>query len=102
MAKRKTISMHFELVEYLSYFGPVLLQAFLIWSFNQTSTIIPFMLLMKFVLPFLDSILPLDMKNRTPEEQEELEKDWRYLVPLYFYVAIDLYFSYWLLNVLYY
>ena len=60
------------------------------------------MLLIKGVIPLVDYALPLDMKNRTPEEQEELEKDWRYLIPLYTYFCMDMYFNYWLLNVFYF
>ena len=33
MAKTKTLTVQFELVEYLSYFAPVVARGFLIWSF---------------------------------------------------------------------
>ena len=102
MAKTKTVSVHFELLEYVSYFFPTLVRCFLIWSFSLTNTVIPYMILVRVIIPFVDFILPLDMKNRTKEEQEEMEKDWRYLVPLYPYTALELYFTYWLLNVLYF
>ena len=88
MVKNKTVNVHFELVEYLSYFGPVLVRFLLIWSFEMTHSIIPYMLFIKVVLPLLDYIVPLDTRNRPPEEQDQLEKDWRYLLPLYTYIAL--------------
>ena len=42
------------------------------------------------------------MKNRRPEGLDQLEKDWRYLVPIYAYFVSEVYLNYWLLNVLYY
>ena len=100
MAKSKPLNVHFEVLEYLSYFSPILIRFLLISSFELTNSMIPYMLLIKVILPFLDYIVPLDMRNRSPEEQDQLEKDWRYLVPLYTFILIEVYLNYWALNLL--
>lgn len=63
---------------------------------------LPYLYISKVVIVLLNYWLPLDMRNRTPEEQKAMEKDWRYTVPLYAYFFAELYFQVWLLNVVYY
>ena len=41
------------------------------------------------LIPLLDYLSPLDVKNRTSEEYEVLEKDRRYLIPLYTIWLLD-------------
>ena len=100
--KAKEIVVHFEVLEYLAYFLPIPIRLFLIWSFDYTHSILPYIYLVKVVIPFIDWLLPLDMRNRSSKEQEALERDWRYLVPLYSSVLVELYFCHWLLGTLYY
>lgn len=80
--------------------GPILVRFILMWTWSHSA--IPYLLFVRVAIPLLDYILPLDMKNRRPEGLDQLEKDWRYLVPIYAYFVSEVYLNYWLLNVLYY
>ena len=99
--KKKEIVVHFEMLEYLAYFGPIPLRFFLMWSFDYTHSILPYMYVIKVIIPLIDWVMPLDMRNRNSQEQEALEKDWRYLIPLYASAATELYLCYWLLETIY-
>lgn len=96
------ISIQANSLEYLAYFLPVLMRCFLIASFNLTHSILPFMYVVKVVIPTLDFFLPRDRRNKSKEEQEELEKDWKFTVPLYLGAGVEIYFNLWLLNVIYF
>ncbi len=90
------------MVEYLSYFtGPVIVVLGM-WQFYYTGTMYPALWMMYALLPMLDYFSTLDLRNRTASEYEELEKDWRYLVPLYIIWALDFILLFWALNTVYY
>ena len=49
-------------------------------------------------MPLLDYLLPLDAKNKTKEEAKRIEKDWRYQIPIYAVIIIDIGLVYYFLN----
>jgi len=48
-------------------------------------------------LPLLDYLLPVDHHNYSEERVRIMEKDWRFLVPLYASWAMDFMLLYWIL-----
>ncbi len=73
-----------------------------IWQYEYTGTMFTLCWLIYALIPMLDYLSPLDLKNRTPEEYEALEKDRRYLIPLYIIWVLDYYSLYWSFNIIYY
>ena len=96
------IDVRMDVIEYLSYFIAPFLLIFSMWQFERTGTMLPMLWIAYALIPLLDYISPLDIKNRTPEEYEVLEKDWRYNIPLYTIWAADLYTKIWGFNLIYY
>lgn len=90
------------MVEYLGYFTSPALYIFGMWQFAYTKTMFPMFWIIYALIPLLDYLSPLDVKNRTPEEYEVLEKDRRYLIPLYTIWFLDFYLLFWAFNVIYY
>ena len=90
------------MVEYLGYFFGPALYIFGMWQFAYTSTMFPLLWVFYALIPMLDYFSALDVKNRTPEEYEALEKDCRYLIPLYTVWVTDFWMLFWAFNVIYY
>ena len=96
------IVVKFEWLEYLATFSTTFLRVIHMLTYEYTHSMLPYLYITKVVLVLLNYWLPLDMRNRTPEEQKAMEKDWRYTLPLYTYFFSELYFQIWLLNTVYY
>ena len=96
------IDVRMDLLEFISYFIPTGLILFGVWQFERTGTMFPIFWIIYALIPLLDYLTPLDLKNRTPEEYEVLEKDWRYSIPLYTIWLAEVYMTYWAFNVIYY
>lgn len=99
---RTRIDVEMDLVEYISYFIPPFLLWFGMWQFERTGTMVPMLWLSYALIPILDYLTPLDVKNRSPEEYEVLEKDWRYNIPLYTIWVTEIYTTIWAWNIIYY
>ena len=96
------IDVRMDVVEYLCYFISPCLILFGVWQFDKTGTMFPLLWLIYALIPLLDYLTPLDLKNRTQEEYDVLEKDWRYNIPLYAIWAADAFMTIWAFNVIYY
>ena len=96
------LDVRMDYLEFFCYFLPSALLLFGVWQFESTGTMFPIFWIIYALIPLLDYITPLDIKNRTPEEYEALEKDYRYNIPLYAIWAADFYMTIWAFNVIYY
>ena len=76
---------HFQWLEFLSYFLVMLFRIIHLSTYRLTGSALPYLYYSKVIVTLVDYWLPLDMRNRTPEEQKAMEKDWRYTIPLYTY-----------------
>ena len=85
--KSKQVIVHFEWVEYLSFFSTTVLRILHMALYRLTGSMLPYLFVTKVILALLNYWLPLDMRNRSPQEQKAMEKDWRYALPLYTYFA---------------
>lgn len=88
----REVVVHFEWLEYFFSFGATILRIIHMATYRLTGSALPYLYITKAILSLLNYYLPLDMRNRSPEEQKAMEKDWRYSLPLYSYFFVELYF----------
>lgn len=100
--KRAQIDVSLDLVEYLGYFLGPLVMIIGIIQFQYTNSSLPMFWIIYVLIPLLDYTSPLDVKNRTPEEYKLLEKDRRYLIPLYTAWVMEAIQHYMAMDVIYY
>ena len=100
--KKKELKVDLDIVEYLSYFISPVISLSIIFFHETLGTVLPVIWIQYALLPLLDYFSPLDLKNRTAEEYEALEKDWRYLIPLYLAGFVVYAVMIWSFYVIYY
>jgi alkane 1-monooxygenase len=49
-------------------------------------------------VPVVDYLLPNDLTNPSEDEQKELEKQWKWKIPLYLFIVIEWYILFWGVN----
>lgn len=63
----KEIAVKFEWLEYMGSFSATVLRLLHIVTYRYTGSMLPFLYILKVIVPTIDYLLPLDMRNRTPE-----------------------------------
>ena len=88
--KQKEVTLHFDWLELAIFMAPGslgLLHAYCVYFLHDVA---PFFFLLYVVIPYLD-LYSSKAKNHTENEQRLRSKDWRFLIPIYFFFV-----TYWI------